>query len=352
MTTSAFSSIDTDASSVAPTVTLYASCIFLMATTLSFIADDCLSMKGIYFIMDLPKSTMAFVTMPKTCRTLNIALATIPSASINRPKVTPTNFPTVVMASLFSLMNAVMPLATSVSSVFSPPSPSSMAVSANASWKLEKAPLNVSALASKAPANSSLPMLLMNPSISSVLFFNFVSVPLNMAVRLSPSTLTLIPSCLSISNSPVVALNTALATSSNLLPIPAAMFPISLIMSCVGLRPAFLNVTNALDTSSSWNVVPAVNFLINSKASPAFIASPSMVTKVAFRSSKVLTVLTILPTNLAAPMANNATPAPLRIDVNFRPEVCIDLNCPLTDPRAFWPLTLMSTFSGVVAIIF
>ena len=201
-------------------------------------------------------------------------------------------------------------LETSVNAEVSPPSPTSFSARAKLSCKFDKAPLSVLLCLSMEPANSTLPTSFKNCIIERPSFSIVLAVPLKLTVSLSPSVLTLIPNCLSISNSPVVALNTACDTSSKRLPIPAAMLPMFFIKPSVGCRPAFLNVINALVTSSSWNVVPAVNCLISSKLLAAFLASPSMVTKVCLRSWNVLIVFTSsLDTNATA-RALKAVPNP------------------------------------------
>ena len=252
----------------------YASSVVINALCVASNALFCLLMKGMYWITVCPKSTIASTTPPTPLATEMNADAIKPNASINNPTVVPKNFPIEAIAASFSFTNAVSPLAAAVSSSLRPPSPSFIAVSAMASEKFEKAPLNVLALSSMAPSKSSAPIFSNRPSISSALLLSFIVVPLNCASSLSPWTLTLIPSCLSISNSPVVALNTALATSSNLLPIPAAMLPRLVIICCVGFNPAFLSVMKPSDTSANWNVVPAVNFLMRSNAVAAASVLP------------------------------------------------------------------------------
>ena len=196
----------------------------------------------------LPTPTMA---PPITLAPMNTpnAILIVSRLSFTNNNVAPTFLPNALAKFSLPSLASIMDLVISVNAAVSPPSPTSSANMAISSCRFENAPVNVCACLSIPPAKSVLPMFSITSIMSKPLFLISVVVPLKITFNLSPSVFTLIPSCLSISNSPVVALNTALATSSILLPIPAAMLPTLVIKSTVGSRPAFLNVINALVTS-------------------------------------------------------------------------------------------------------
>ena len=163
------------------------------------------------------------------------------------------------------------------------------------------------------------------------------------------------PNCFSISISPVVALNAALDNVVKSLLKAAATLPKSVKTPDVGVIPAFSKVMNEVVTSSSWKVVPAVNFLTKSIEIPAPSALPVTALRVALRSSNFRIVFTVSPANLPIPTAASTVPSLLKesidvlTDLSTRPTCLFIWSRPLRSCCVSARMTTISS-STVIAI--